>query len=76
MSNILCFRYTADKTGEVSLNELNRKIRQSILEDGTFYIVQTKLRGVQYIRTTIMNPFTTASHFRELLSRIRDIAGR
>ncbi len=76
MSNILCFRYMVDTNEGESLNELNKKIRQSILEDGTFYVVQTKLRGVQYIRTTIMNPFTTAWHFRELLSKIREVAGR
>jgi L-2,4-diaminobutyrate decarboxylase len=74
MSNILCFRYTSNDGGTLSIDELNKQIRQSILEDGTFYVVQTKLRGVQYIRTTIMNPFTTAGHFRELLLKIREVA--
>ncbi len=74
MSNILCFRYIPEENQGVSLNELNKKIRQGILEDGTFYVVQTKLNGVQYIRTTIMNPFTTSSQFGALLVKIRDIA--
>ncbi len=74
MSNILCFRFCPNNSGEVSLNDLNKKIRQAILDDGSFYVVQTKLRGVQYIRTTIMNPFTTSSHFRALLTMIRDVA--
>ncbi|MEN8790279.1 MAG: aminotransferase class I/II-fold pyridoxal phosphate-dependent enzyme [Flavobacteriaceae bacterium] len=75
MSNILCFRYTPEEIPEPSLDELNKKIRQAILEDGTFYVVQTRLRGMQYIRTTIMNPFTTSTHFRALLAKIRDLAG-
>jgi L-2,4-diaminobutyrate decarboxylase len=76
MSNILCFRYTPEESLETSLDELNKKIRQAILEDGTFYVVQTRLRGVQYIRTTIMNPFTTSTHFRALLAKIREVAGK
>ena len=74
MSNILCFRFYPEGSEEALLNKLNKKIRQAILEDGTFYVVQTKLRGVQYIRTTIMNPFTTSADFRALLEKIRDVA--
>jgi len=40
------------------------------LEDGEFYIVQTKLRDVHYLRCTIMNPFTTEEHFKTLIKRI------
>ena len=71
MSNILCFRYVGDMTASNNLDELNKKIRQQILEDGTFYIVQTKLRKEHFLRTTIMNPFTTMEDFRQLLSKIK-----
>ena len=74
MSNILCFRYTGSEVPEGSINEFNRSIRQKILESGEFYIVQTKLRGKQYLRTTIMNPFSTEEHFRGLISHIRELA--
>ncbi len=74
MSNILCFRYTGQKPEEISLNEFNRTLRQNLLENGEYYIVQTKLRDKQYLRTTIMNPFSTADHFRGLLEHIREIA--
>ena len=74
MSNIVCFRYFLSKMNTVELNRLNVKIRQSLLEDGEFYIVQTKLRGVQYMRVTVMNPFTTINHFKKLLVKIKVIA--
>ncbi|NAS11649.1 pyridoxal phosphate-dependent decarboxylase family protein [Poritiphilus flavus] len=74
MTNILCFRYRDKNHDEEALNRINQKIRQQILEEGTFYIVQTKLRGKHYLRTTIMNPFTTAEHFRGLLENIKQKA--
>ena len=74
MSNILCFRYVRDATGSSKINEINKKIRQNILEDGSYYIVQTKLRNIQYLRTTIMNPFTTLKNFQGLLAKIKGYA--
>ena len=74
MSNILCFRYIKSNPSGNELDELNKSLRQKILEDGSYYIVQTKLRNKQYLRTTIMNPFTTAEHFRALLSKIKSFA--
>ena len=74
MSNIVCFRYFDDSLNNSELNQLNKLIRQQLLEDGEFYIVQTKLRGIHYLRTTIMNPFTTAEHLNALLQKIKKIA--
>ncbi|MEP0214699.1 MAG: aminotransferase class I/II-fold pyridoxal phosphate-dependent enzyme [Cellulophaga sp.] len=66
-SNIVCFRYVNQNLSEKETNTLNEKIRQSILEKREFYIVQTKLRGIHYLRVTIMNPFTTKVHLKQLL---------
>jgi L-2,4-diaminobutyrate decarboxylase len=76
MSNIVCFKY-ADRnvTGEAQ-NKQNEAIRQALLEDGEFYIVHTKLRGIHYLRVTIMNPFTTEIHFKNLLDKICKLADR
>ena len=74
MANILCFRIL-ERKGEKSLNELNQKIRQSILEEGEFYIVQTELDGIVYLRVTLMNPFTTEKHLEELLDKIEFLSG-
>lgn len=73
-SNIVCFRYVMPKIDDESLNKLNAKIRQHLLEEGDFYIVQTKLRGIHYLRCTIMNPFTSLEHLTALLENIKRIA--
>ncbi len=74
MSNIVCFRYVNKSLEELTLNRINEKVRQAILEDGEFYIVQTKLRGTHYLRTTLMNPFTKTEHLESLLEKIKTSA--
>lgn len=69
-SNIVCFRYVAADKSLEQLNDLNAKVRQDLLQRGEFYLVQTKLRGVHYLRTTLMNPFTTMAHLKILLDQI------
>jgi L-2,4-diaminobutyrate decarboxylase len=76
MSNIVCFRYCEPGLNTENLNELNLKIRQALLEDGEFYIVQTKLKGIHYLRITVMNPFTTAQHFKSLIEKIKHLISR
>ena len=71
MSNIVCFRFTNPQMTLEESNEINAKIRQQLLEEGEFYMVQTKLRGVHYLRTTLMNPFTTMEHLELLVHKIR-----
>ncbi len=73
-TNIVCFRYKKEGNSITSQNLLNKKLRQAILEKGNFYIVQTQLRGIQYMRTTLMNPFSGEQEFDELLSFIERIA--
>ena len=74
MSNIVCFRYSGSSPSNITQNELNKMIRQRVLETGTYYIVQTRLGKHQYLRSTIMNPFSTADHFKGLLSHIKELA--
>lgn len=74
MSNIVCFKYVDKDTSIAAQNKQNETIRQALLEDGEFYIVQTKLRGVHYLRVTVMNPFTTETHFKNLLDKICKLA--
>lgn len=68
MSNILCFRIIDP---EYNLNHLNTEIRREILEEGKFYIVQTTLNNQLYLRTTIMNPFTSMEDLSGLLETIK-----
>lgn len=76
MSNIVCFRYMDENASLEAQNKQNETIRQALLEDGEFYIVQTKLRGVHYLRVTVMNPFTTELHFKNLLDKICRLVDR
>jgi len=73
ISNIVCFRYTGNLNPE-NYEEVNRKIRQALLEDGEFYIVSTLLKGEFFLRTTFMNPFTNKEHMELLLEKIKEIA--
>ena len=72
-SNIVCFRYVKESLSNEELNKINLQIRQQLLEDGHFYIVQTVLNGKQYLRVTIMNPFTTEDHLQKLLAMVLKI---
>ena len=73
MANIVCFRYRHAIEGK-SLNETNKQIRKTLLEDGEFYIVQTEIDDTIYLRASLMNPFTTRQHLEELLVRIEQTA--
>lgn len=69
-SNIVNFRYLpSDPSADV--DALNAHIRQQLVEEGEFYIVQTTLNGRRYLRTTIMNPLTGSADFAALLERCR-----
>lgn len=70
-SNIVCFRYVQSGMTEKELNGLNAQIRQKALEEGRFYLVQTRLKEKQFLRCTLMNPFTTPVHLQELLDHLR-----
>lgn len=65
--NIVCFRYRRPGLSEAELSRLNARIRQRLLEDGRFYVVQTSLRGHTYLRVTLTNPFTQPSDIEALL---------
>ncbi|MCU0389654.1 MAG: aminotransferase class I/II-fold pyridoxal phosphate-dependent enzyme [Thermoflexibacter sp.] len=67
-SNIVCFRLKDKDNVEI------QEIRQKLLLQGRFYIVQTKLKETMYLRVSLMNPLTTESHLKELLDEILQIA--
>jgi L-2,4-diaminobutyrate decarboxylase len=75
-ANIVCFRYVAEGGGTEWENEVNGRIRQELLREGRFYLVQTSLRGTLYLRVTLMNPFTTEVHLREMLEAVTMVGHR
>ncbi len=72
-SNIVCFRYAPDGYNETTLNNINAAIRDTIIKEGSFYIVQAELDGKIWIRLTIINPVTSEDDLRALLDRIRQV---
>jgi L-2,4-diaminobutyrate decarboxylase len=62
--NIVCFRLKDKQDAEI------QAIRQQLLNDGKFYIVQTTLREQTYLRVSLMNPLTTLEDLKELLEDI------
>lgn len=73
-SNIVCFRYVGEGRTGGEVQTLNAKIRQQLLEEGKFYIVQTTLREKLYLRVSLMNPLTKESDLLALLDDIEQMA--
>lgn len=73
-TNIVVFRYIGSKSSNKKLSALNKYIRKRIVEEGKFYIVQTDISNSTYLRTVIMNPFTTNIELENLLSHIIEIS--
>jgi L-2,4-diaminobutyrate decarboxylase len=67
-SNIVCFRLKSSSKANP-----NSLIRQRLLQDGRFYIVQTILHNQLYLRVSLMNPLTTTQDLQELLDLIEKI---
>jgi len=73
-TNIVCFRYVQARLSESELNQLNKSIRQRLLEDSEFYIVQAVLNDTVFLRVTLMNPMTQECHLHSLLEKVNLIA--
>ena len=72
--NIVCFRYTPDRTCD--LDALQAAIRKTLVREGSFYIVQTRLPQGLFLRVTLINPFTEERHVIALMDAIRRTAAR
>ena len=71
-SNIVCFRYTSNVSDNTTLNRINSIIRDKIIKEGSFYIVQTELSGIIWLRITIINPATSLENLINLKKRIKE----
>ncbi|WP_017731532.1 pyridoxal phosphate-dependent decarboxylase family protein [Nafulsella turpanensis] len=65
-ANIVCFRHKTEKDS----SRFNAAIRQQLLEEGHFYIVQTILNGELYLRVSLMNPLTSEKELKDLLEEV------
>lgn len=70
--NIVCFRYLPE--GVSDPDALQARIRERVVASGAFYLVQTRLHGALWLRTTLIHPLTSGSDLDALLSSLRDAA--
>jgi L-2,4-diaminobutyrate decarboxylase len=73
-SNILCFRYFQPGWDEKTIAKVNADTREKLVRQGEFFIVQTRVQGKLYLRTTLMNSSTTLHEMEELLNAVRATA--
>jgi len=72
-ANIVCFRYAPEGKDDSEINKINAEIRDKIIKEGSFYIVQTELDGKLWIRVTIINPVTSEDDLKELIRKIIEL---
>jgi L-2,4-diaminobutyrate decarboxylase len=72
-SNIVCFRFAPAGYEDDYLNSLNSSIRDKIIKEGSFYIVQAELGGKIWLRLTIINPVTSERELVSLVQRIKEL---
>jgi len=70
MRNILCFQYTKFGTS----NAFQLALRNEVVQRGNFYITSSEVRGVRYLRLTVMNLLTTEQHIRGLMQELIRVA--
>lgn len=70
-SNIICFRLMKNGWPEEMIEKVNVEVREKLIQEGNFFIVQTRIQGRLFLRMAIMNPFTTEKDLMELLKRLR-----
>lgn len=74
-SNIVVFRYVPPELRDAPAERLDAfqlALRRRVILSGEFYLVQIRLDGRSYLRTTIMNPLTNQEHLRSMLDCLRE----
>ena len=67
--NIVCFRHRPPEGTDSDAHQ--ERIRIAVNASGEFYVVQTKLRGVTWLRCALMNAATTRDDLLALLAALR-----
>ena len=73
-ANIVCFRHLPAWLRGAALADQNRwqtEVRARVIGRGAYYLVQTELRGIVYLRVTIIHPLTSPEHLSALLDELR-----
>lgn len=72
-ANIVCYRLRNEYWSEEQTEKINLNIREKLVQIGDFFIVQTRIQGKLFLRSTIMNPFTTLKDLEKLIQHIRTL---
>ncbi len=67
-ANIVCFRYAPPHIPDADAFQV--RVREAIVQEGSYYLVKTALRGKTYLRCTLINPRTELSDLEALLQRV------
>ncbi|HEY9260762.1 pyridoxal phosphate-dependent decarboxylase family protein [Chitinophaga sp.] len=67
---VLVFRFRPAGI-KTDLSALNLRIKQALFFEGVCIVASTKVENNFYLKFTILNPVTTVSHIREMLSVIK-----
>jgi L-2,4-diaminobutyrate decarboxylase len=76
--NIVCFRHTPREFEGLpgKVDALQAWLRERVILEGSYYLVQTRLPKGSFLRVTIINPLTKASDLSELLKTLRAAASQ
>ena len=70
----MAFRYLPRELRDAPPEQVDAfqlRLRRAVIESGEFYLVQSRIDGRPVLRTTMMNPLTTADDLRGLLECLR-----
>ena len=70
-TNIVCFRHRPPGLDDDALDAHQIKLRNTLVQSGSFHLTQVKLYDQIWLRTTIMNPLTAESDLDALLNTLR-----
>lgn len=75
-ANIIVYRHLPETMKVASAemqNQFQFKLRERLVQSGDFYIVQTVIDDVAYLRMVVMNPMTTVADLGRLLDKLREL---
>jgi L-2,4-diaminobutyrate decarboxylase len=68
--NTIIFRYEPSFAPDFDLDELNREIQQTLLQEGRGVIAKTTVEGKTYLKLTLLNPRTGTEEIHKLIKEI------
>lgn len=75
-ANIIVYRHLPDQIKSApteTQNQFQFRLREHLVQSGDFYIVQTVIDNVAYLRMVVMNPMTKVADVVRLLQKLREL---